>query len=70
MVRKFETELLDIKDVYIESTKNVKKAGLELTGLFKQKVVKIKEKCATFFAKMEHSLQICNKDVVAISALF
>ena len=66
MQRNFETELVNIRQQYKESIKNVDTATKSLETLFQEKMVNIKTKIAKYFAKTDLVVSDCNKQVVDI----
>lgn len=67
MARHNHVEQLAIKTQYQEAVSMITSASENLGGLFQQKMVKIKTKLSTFFAKIELKLQQNNQDVMSIS---
>ena len=70
MQRQFDIELSRVKEKYEAAVEKVDEASTTLRGLFKDKVKKIKEKSALFFAKMEMKLKEQNEEVLHISKMF
>lgn len=64
MNKNFQIEVGSIKRNYEDSVGLVTEASYNLTGLFKHKMLKIKNKMAKFFAEIDIRIAQNTKDVI------
>ena len=60
----FERELASVKYEYDKALNTVKGLGDNLTSMFKEKTIKIKDNCSKFFSRIELQTERNTKDVL------
>lgn len=66
ITRNVDQQTANLKSTFDDLTSSLSKINKELTTSFKDKVVKIKSMCSTFFAKMESQVDGATKKVEKI----